>query len=183
MTHPSRLCRLALDQVYSPGNLGTILRTGDAVGASGLILIGDTVDPNDPTCIRATMGAIFAQRLVRMVASDFAAWKHSGEYRLVRTSTHAERDYQATPYPARTVLLMGGERKRLSEERQRLCDALVRLPMVGRSNSLNLAVVTGCVRGERILAEEGPQTMPEDTAARERGSRKFWPIHMTNTSS
>ena len=135
VTHSSRLCRVALAQVHSPGNLGTILRTGDAVGASGLILISDAVDPYDPACIRATMGAIFARRLVRMMASDFASWKHSGEYRLAGTSPHAERDYQATPYPARTVLLMGGERKGLSEERQRLCDALVCLPMVGRSKT------------------------------------------------
>lgn len=137
------LCWVALDQVHSPGNLGTILRTGDAVGASGLILIGDTVDPYDPACVRATMGAIFAQRLVRMTASEFAAWKRSGEHRLVGTSPHAERDYQAVAYLAQTVLFMGGERKGLSEDRQRLCDDLVRIPMVGRSDSLNLAVATG----------------------------------------
>lgn len=143
VTHSSRLCRVAFAQVHSPGNLGTILRTGDAAGASGLILIGDAVDPYDPACVRATMGAIFAQRLIRMTASEFAAWKQSGEYRLVGTSPHAESDYQAVVYPARTVLFMGGERKGLSEDRQHLCDDLVRIPMVGRSDSLNPAVATG----------------------------------------
>ena len=137
------LCWVALDEVHSPGNLGTILRTGDAVGASGLILIGDAVDPYDPACVRATMGAIFAQRLVRVAPQEFAAWKRREGLHLVGTSPHAALDYQAAAYPARTVLLMGGERKGLSEDRQRLCDDLVRLPMVGQSDSLNLAVATG----------------------------------------
>ena len=137
------LCWVALDEVHSPGNLGTILRTGDAVGAAGLILIGDAVDPYDPACVRATMGAIFAQRLVRVPASGLAAWKHRAGLHFVGTSPRAAHDYRAIRYPAPTVLLMGGERKGLSEERQRLCDDLVRLPMVGQSDSLNLAVATG----------------------------------------
>ena len=137
------LCWVALDQVHSPGNLGTILRTGDAVGASGVIVIGDAVDPYDPACVRATMGAIFALRLVRATGGEFAAWKRGSGCRLVGTSPHAARDYRAVAYPARTVLFMGGERKGLSQERQRLCDDLVRIPMVGRGDSLNLAIATG----------------------------------------
>ena len=137
------LCWVALDQVHSPGNLGTILRTGDAVGASGLILLGNSVDPYDPACVRATMGAIFAQRLVRATAQEFAAWKRRSGCRLVGTSPHAAHDYRAVSYPAQTVVFMGGEKKGLSEERQRLCDDLVRIPMVGRGDSLNLAVATG----------------------------------------
>ena len=134
---------MALDQVHSPGNLGTILRTGDAVGASGLILLGDAVDPYDPACVRATMGAIFAQRLIRVTAAEFAAWKCRSGCRLVGTSPHAARDYRAVSYPVQTVLFMGGERRGLSNERQRLCDDLVRIPMVGRGDSLNLAIATG----------------------------------------
>jgi len=140
---PGGLCWVALDQVHSPGNLGTILRTGDAVGASGLILIGDSVDPYDPACVRATMGAVFAQRLVRATPAEFAAWKRGSGCRLVGTSPHAKHDYRAVTYPAQTVLFMGGEKKGLSEERQRLCDDLVRIPMVGRGDSLNLAIATG----------------------------------------
>ena len=149
------LCWVALDEVHSPGNLGTILRTGDAVGASGLILIGDAVDPYDPACVRATMGAIFAQRLVRVSPRDFAAWKRRAGFHLVGTSPHAALDYQAVSYPAGTVLLMGGERKGLSEDRQRLCDDLVRLPMVGQSDSLNLAVATGVLLYEVFSRRRG----------------------------
>ena len=142
ITSTSGLCWIALDQVHSPGNLGTILRTGDAVGASGLILIGDSVDAYDPACVRATMGAIFGQRLVRMTAREFAAGKERAGIHLVGTSPHAKHDYRAVSYPPRTVLWMGGERKGLSSEQQQLCDTLVRIPMVGQSDSLNLAVAT-----------------------------------------
>lgn len=137
------LCWVALDEVHSPGNLGTILRTGDAVGASGLIIIGNSVDPYDPACVRATMGAIYAQRFIRMSSAEFTAWKrHEGGF-LVGTSPHAKQDYRAVSYPPETILFMGGERKGLSEERQRLCDQLVRIPMVGGGDSLNLAIATG----------------------------------------
>ena len=85
------LCWVALDEVHSPGNLGTILRTGDAVGAAGLILIGDAVDPYDPACVRATMGAIFAQRLVRVPSAGLAAWKHRAGLHFVGTSPRAAR--------------------------------------------------------------------------------------------
>lgn len=149
------LCWVAFDEVHSSGNLGTILRTGDAVGASGLILIGDAVDPYDPACVRATMGAIFAQRLVRLTAGEFTAWKRQSGCRLVGTSPHAAQDYRAVVYPPQTVLFMGGERKGLSDERQRLCDDLVRIPMVGRSNSLNLAVATGVVLYEVFNQRRG----------------------------
>ncbi len=137
------LCWVALDQVQSPGNLGTILRTGDAVGASGLILMGDAVDPYDPACVRATMGAIFAQRFVRTSPKEFVAWKRRTDCLLVGTSPQAKEDFRAVAYPAGTVLFMGGEKKGLSLEMQRLCDKVVRIPMVGSSDSLNLAIATG----------------------------------------
>ena len=156
ITPASGLCWVALDQVHSPGNLGTILRTGDAVGASGLILIGDSIDSYDPACVRATMGAIFAQRLVRMTAREFMAWKEHAEIQLVGTSPHAKHDYRAVSYPPGTVLWMGGERKGLSSEQQRLCDTLVRIPMVGRSDSLNLAVATGVMLYEVFNQQRGP---------------------------
>lgn len=137
------LCWLALDTVQSPGNLGTILRTCDAVGAAGVIFVGDNVDPYDPATVRATMGALFTQRFVRTSLAQFAAWKAKQGCRVVGTSPSAATDYQAARYPAPVVLWMGGERKGLGGEAQALCDTLVRIPMVGRSDSLNLAVATG----------------------------------------
>lgn len=136
---------IALSEVADPGNLGTILRTGDAVGANGVILLDNTTDPYDPTAIRASMGAVFDQKLIRCSFGEFAAWKAENEFTLVGTSDKADRDYRRVKYPQTVVLLMGSERQGLTEEQWRLCDVIVRIPMVGHSDSLNLAVATGIV--------------------------------------
>lgn len=139
------LCWLALDAVQDPGNLGAILRTSDAVGGAGVILLGQGTDPHDPSAVRASMGAIFSQRLVRATFSELADWKRGRRYRLIGTSHAAARDYHGFSYDPPLVLFMGSERQGLSAEQQALCDAVVRIPMVGRSDSLNLAVATGVV--------------------------------------
>jgi TrmH family RNA methyltransferase len=133
---------VALSSIQSPGNLGTLLRTADAVGAAGVILLGDGVDPYDPAAVRASMGAIFSQRFVRASTRELAAWKRRSGALLVGTSPAAPTDYQALTYPPSLVLFMGHERQGLSPEEQALCDELVRIPMVGSSDSLNLAVAT-----------------------------------------
>lgn len=141
---PSRgLCWIAAESVQSPGNLGTIIRTSDAVGGAGLILIGDSADPYDPATVRASMGALFSQQLVRTSLEEFAAWKTRRQCTLVGTSPSAEQEYHALDYPGSTILLMGSEKRGLSDAIQPLCDVRVKLPMVGRSDSLNVAVATG----------------------------------------
>jgi RNA methyltransferase, TrmH family len=136
---------VALDEVADPGNLGTILRTLDGVGGMGMILLDHSTDPYDPTAIRASMGALFSLRLVKAELGEFATWKRQNAVALIGTSGGAELDYQAVEYPAQMVLLMGSEREGLSEQHIALCDRMVRIPMVGRSDSLNLAVATGVV--------------------------------------
>jgi TrmH family RNA methyltransferase len=89
------------------------------------------------------MGAIFAQRLVRTTAGELVAWKQRHGCVLVGTSPRGAVDYQAVRYEAPVVLCMGWERAGLSAQQQALCDVMVRVPMVGRSDSLNLAVATG----------------------------------------
>jgi TrmH family RNA methyltransferase len=136
---------IALSEVADPGNLGTILRTGDAVGASGIILLNDTTDPYDPTAIRASMGAVFSQMLVRCTFEEFAVWRAKNHIPLIGTSDKADKEYRQVKYPEQLVLLMGSERHGLSEEQWRLCDVVVRIPMVGHCDSLNLAVATSIV--------------------------------------
>jgi RNA methyltransferase, TrmH family len=138
---PSRgLCWIAVEAVRSAGNLGTILRTSEAVGGAGIILIGDTVDPYDPATVRASMGALFNQRLVRTTVEAFAAWKQRHQCLVVGTSPSAAMDYTAVTYPSSLVLLMGGERRGVSPEVAALCDTMVKIPMVGGGDSLNLAI-------------------------------------------
>ena len=149
------LCWVALDGVQYPGNLGTILRTGDAVGGAGAILLGTTTDPYDPAAVRASTGAIFSQRLARASFTDFCAWKRSHRCTVVGTSPDAATDYQAVAYRPPVVLFMGCERYGLSGEEQALCDVTVKIPMVGRSDSLNLAVATGIVLCEIFNQRRG----------------------------
>jgi TrmH family RNA methyltransferase len=136
-------CWVALDTVQYPGNLGTILRTCDAVGGAGVILLGNTTDPYDPAGVRASMGAIFSQRLVRASFAEFAGWCRRHKLAVVGTSPAAALDYQAVVYHSPLVLLMGSEPRGLAREQQALCDLVVHIPMVGHSDSLNLAVATG----------------------------------------
>jgi RNA methyltransferase, TrmH family len=136
---------LALDRVADPGNLGTILRTSDAVGARGVILLEQCTDPYDPTAARASMGALFSQCLVKASFAAFAAWKKNRNITLIGTSGAAQCDYQVYAYPPGMVLMMGSEREGLPDGHKALCDQVVSIPMMGRSDSLNLAVATGVV--------------------------------------
>jgi len=137
------LCWIVLGSVQDPGNLGTILRTADAVGAAGVILLGQSTDPYDPATLRGSMGAIFSQRLVRATLYELSAWKDRHTICVVGASGDADEDYRSLPYDRPVALFMGSERQGLSTEQQAQCDVMARIPMGGRSDSLNLAVATG----------------------------------------
>jgi RNA methyltransferase, TrmH family len=134
---------VVLDEIADPGNLGTILRTADAVGVSGIILTGHTTDPYDPTAVKASMGAVFTLHLVQSTWDQVYQWREQNHVNLVGTSDSAEKDYQSVKYTRPIALLMGSERHGLGTEVQAACDLMVRIPMAGRSDSLNLAVATG----------------------------------------
>ena len=136
---------VALDRVADPGNLGSIIRTADAVGCRGVILLGTSTDPHDPTGVKASMGSIFSLALVKSDWTEFRTWQVENKVTLVGTSDHAATDYQAVAYRRPLVLLMGSERHGLPGEMISACDALVRIPMAGRADSLNLAVAAALV--------------------------------------
>jgi TrmH family RNA methyltransferase len=156
LTDPKRdALWLALSEVRSPGNLGSLLRTGDAVGMSGLICLSPSVDPFDPSTIRATMGSLLSVDFCRLSASELRALNRNGDYFVVGAAPDGERDYRTISYRRPIILMLGGERKGLSEEQRRSCDALVRIPMRGRCDSLNLAVA-----GSLLLYEAFGQRHP-----------------------
>lgn len=137
---------VALDSVADPGNLGTILRTNDAAGIRGVILLDNCTDPYDPASLRASMGAVFNQVLVKTTFQQFAAWKKFHAIPVIGTSDKARTDYHFYRYPNRMVLMMGSERHGLQERHLAICDEIVAIPMRGVSDSLNLAVATAlCV--------------------------------------
>ncbi len=135
---------VALDRVRDPGNLGTVIRTVDAVGAKGVILVGDTTDPYSLETVRATMGSIFAVPVARADAAAFIGWHKAARTRLVGTHLKGSVDYRAPDYAkGPLVLLMGNEQQGLPDDLAGACDTLIRIPQAGRADSLNLAVATG----------------------------------------
>ncbi|WP_313615579.1 RNA methyltransferase [Agrobacterium sp.] len=134
---------VALDRVRDPGNLGTIIRTADAAGASGVILIGDCTDPFSLETVRATMGSVFAVPVTRANVDEFLQWKKQSGVNLVATHLAGSVDYRTITYKGKpVVLMMGNEQSGLPEELASKADRLARIPQQGRADSLNLAVAT-----------------------------------------
>ncbi|MBN2677218.1 MAG: RNA methyltransferase [Anaerolineaceae bacterium] len=138
-------CCVALSSVANPGNLGTILRTCDAVGVSTVILLDHSVDPYDPITLRASMGAFFNVKLITASFEELLVWKQINQLPMIGTSDHADLDYHHIRYPEKCILLMGSEREGLNEEHEKQCDQMVSIPMRGQMDSLNLAVAASIV--------------------------------------
>ena len=134
---------IALDRVRDPGNLGTILRTADAVGVKGIILVGDSTDPFSMETVRATMGSVFAMPVTRASEAEFLACRKGFKGLVVGTHLKGSVDYRSLNYAGKPViLLMGNEQAGLPESLANACDKLIRIPQDGRADSLNLAVAT-----------------------------------------
>ena len=134
---------IALEAVRDPGNLGTIVRTADAVGAKGVILVGETVDPFSVEAVRATMGSVFHVPLARASFAEFARLARRWPGAVVGTHLSGKTDYRKAKYRAPVLLVMGGEQAGLTADAAALCGTLVKIPMAGKADSLNLAVATG----------------------------------------
>ena len=142
---------LVAQALRDPGNLGTMLRTGDAVGAGGLILIDDCADPFSVEAVRASMGAIFTQKIARADWGEFLPWLRSGSGQLVAASLRDAVPYRDAPYASPCFILVGNESQGLPEGYEAACDLRVTMPMKGRADSLN-AAVAGAVLAYEVLA-------------------------------
>ncbi|RWQ63771.1 RNA methyltransferase [Mesorhizobium sp.] len=151
---------VALDRVRDPGNLGTVIRTVDAVGAKGIILVGETTDPFSVETVRATMGSIFAVPVAKATPETFLAWRKSFPGLVAGTHLKGAVDYRSVDFSKGPVLLMmGNEQQGLPDSLAESCDRLLQIPQAGRADSLNLAVATGVMlfeirRGALKLAPE-----------------------------
>jgi len=146
---------LVAQSLRDPGNLGTMLRTGDAVGAGGLILIDDCVDPFSVEAVRASMGALFTQRIVQARWEEFLPWLRGGPGELNGLSLTASEDYRAPRYAAPTFILVGNEAQGLPPDYAAACDRRVRIPMLGKADSLN-AAVSCAVMAYEVLGQHRP---------------------------
>jgi TrmH family RNA methyltransferase len=131
---------IVVQALRDPGNIGTILRTGDAVGAGGLILVDECADPFSVEAVRASMGAIFTQETATARWSEFLLWLRSGGGQLVGTSLKSNHDYLGADYKKPCFLLIGNEQQGLPMDYESECDLLVKIPMAGRADSLNAAI-------------------------------------------
>jgi TrmH family RNA methyltransferase len=141
---------IVAQSLRDPGNLGTILRTSDAVGAGGVVLVDDCVDPFSTEAVRATMGALFTQRIAAAPWDEFLKWLRSGSGQLIGTSLKTELDYQDPRYAQPSFILVGNEAQGLPAHYEAECDFLVKMPMLGKADSLNAAVATAVMAYEVI---------------------------------
>lgn len=142
---------LVAQALRDPGNLGTMLRTGDAVGAGGLILIDDCADPFSVEAVRASMGALFTQTIAQAKWDEFLPWLRAGKGQLIAASLRDARPYRGAPYQAPCFILVGNESRGLPQAYEDACDLRVTMPMRGRADSLN-AAIAGAVLAYEVLA-------------------------------
>ena len=140
---------VALEDMRDPGNLGTIIRTADAAGAAGIILIGQSCDPWGPECVRATMGSIFGVPLVKLELGGFLDLAKAWPGESIGTHLQATQSYRRS-YKQPTLLVMGSEGKGLSEQAAKACSSLVRIPMKDGAQSLNVAIATALILYEAL---------------------------------
>jgi TrmH family RNA methyltransferase len=134
------LCWVVLEAVRSEGNLGSLIRTSEAIGGAGFILVGPRIDPFAPAVVRASMGALFRQTLIRTNERSLRNWVRRHRCRVIGASPDGSADLHRFDYPRPTILVLGEERRGLTPLQRDLCSDFVRIPMVGVADSLNLAV-------------------------------------------
>ena len=146
---------VALDSVQDPGNLGSILRSSDAAGGKGVILLDKSADPYHPTAVRASMGGIFSQKIIKSSLEEFSQWKNTNKYHIVGTMCGERLNYRRYNYPKDMILLMGSEQKGLLAVHVHVCDKLITIPMKGTVDSLNLSNAASIVLFEILAQHSG----------------------------
>jgi TrmH family RNA methyltransferase len=140
---------VALEEIRDPGNLGTITRTCDAVAAEGIVLIGNTCDPYSLEAVRASMGSFPRVKLVRCTREAFLKGLPK-DFQVVGTHLRTDHDYKGIPYKQPLMIVMGNEQAGLTDAMAKACTHLVKIPMLGKADSLNVSVATALMLYEAI---------------------------------
>lgn len=146
---------VALDDVQDPGNLGTILRTVDSIGLTQILVSKGTADSYNPKVVRSTMGAIFRIKIIECedlekILKEIK--KH--KFKVVVTSLQTENTIYEINYNKK-VIVIGNEAKGVEKNIQELADEKIKIPMLGKSESLNASVATGIVLYEYVRQKLG----------------------------
>ncbi|HMO56231.1 MAG TPA: RNA methyltransferase [Roseiflexaceae bacterium] len=155
LPHPGSRCWIVLEGIQYPGNLGTILRTADAIDAAGVILVGPSADPYDPAAVRASTGAIFSRSLVRCSLAELTRWQKHHGLSLIGATPDGAIDFRAAAYHAPLALVFGSEGAGITPELRASCTTTVHIPMAGRCDSLNLAIAASLVLYEVFRRQPG----------------------------
>jgi TrmH family RNA methyltransferase len=145
---------VVFDSPSSPGNLGTLIRSCDAMGVDGLIITGYAVDVYDPETISATTGSLFSLPIVRLPSSnDLSPWleglrKKYPELQVIGTDEKGTKTIYENDFKKPTILLAGNEKRGLSAAYREMVSAMVKIPMQGSASSLNVAVATSIILSE-----------------------------------
>ena len=133
---------LALDEIRDPGNLGSIVRTVDAVGANHIVLIGSCCDPYSPEAVRASMGSIFSVTITAATQDTFCTWCKNWLGDITGLHLEGTEDFRDANYRHPILVMMGSEGRGLSPALSQRCTRLVKIPMAGSLDSLNVSVAT-----------------------------------------
>jgi len=157
-TDPNQgLCWILIDRVNSPGNLGTLIRSANAVGAAGFIFVNPNVSPYSADVVRAAMGAVFCQTYIRTSWPALSNWVAAHRCEVIGASPHAKSDLHRLSPPKHTPLLvLGEERRGLTDQQTDLCQRLVRIPMQPGTDSLNLGVAGSLIMYELLRSSPSP---------------------------
>ncbi|HWF79219.1 MAG TPA: RNA methyltransferase [Streptosporangiaceae bacterium] len=148
---------VALHRIGNPGNLGTIIRTADAVGSAGVILIGDTTDPYAPVAVKASMGSLFATSVVHVPSPEpFLTWAAEHGVEILAASGQADVAHWSTSYRPPLAVLLGSEGEGLPADLLASAGRRVRIPMTGTAESLNVAAAAAVLLYEVMRHKLGP---------------------------
>jgi TrmH family RNA methyltransferase len=153
-TGPEALLVMAED-LRDPGNLGTLLRTMDAVGGGGVVVVGASTDPTHPRCLKASMGTVFRVPLARAASvEDFLHWAQERQIWTIATTARRGPSFWSLAYRRPLALLLGNEGEGLRPETIQMADTVARIPMWGTASSLNISVAASVLLYEIRRQEE-----------------------------
>jgi len=154
---PERPLLIVAEAIEKPGNLGTILRSADAAGATAVIVCDQCTDIHNPNVVRSSTGTLFSLPIVETSSAEALAWLRLNKIQILAASPHAEEDYTDVDLRPGTAIVVGAEQYGLSSLWMKAADTKIRIPMHGQADSLNVAMATTILMFEAVRQREDGQ--------------------------
>ncbi len=147
---PERPLLIVAEAIEKPGNLGTILRSADAAGVHAVIVCDKCTDINNPNVVRASIGTLFALPVVEATSDEALEWLRQRDIQILAATPHTDREYTQADMTRGTAIVVGAEQYGLSSTWMEKATEKVRIPMLGQSDSLNVAAATTILLYEAV---------------------------------